>query len=149
MLIFAAAETLGGLYPEACPDEISASCRAVEWSFQLPLQQYVHMVAGVLQFGGISVAVLLAFHRTRGGRGIIARVYRDMVVAAAVAYPLLGAAYLLHRLGGVVEALFFTGFTVVVLAELYERTSPARSEGAAGGPVAKDYLGDVGADRAA
>jgi hypothetical protein len=122
MLVFAATETLGGLYPEACPDQISASCRAAEWSFQLPLSQYVHMVAGILQFGGITVALVLAFRRTRGGQAITARVYRGMVIAAAAAYPLLGAAYLLSRLGGVVEAAFFTGFTVIVLTELYERT---------------------------
>jgi len=121
----------------------------MEWSFRLPVQQYVHMVAGILQFGGITVAVLLAFGRTRGGRGIIARVYRAMVMAGAVAYPLLGAAYLLDRLGGVIEAVFFTGFSVIVLAELRERTSPARSQGAASASAGKVYRGDFGTDRAA
>jgi hypothetical protein len=149
LLVFAATETLGGLYPEACPDEISASCRAREWSFQLPLPHYVHMVAGILQFGGITAALVLAFRRTRGGRRITARVYRAMVMAAAAAYPLLGAAYLLHRLGGVVEAVFFAGFTVIAAAELYERTSPQRSHGMAGLSTAEDYRGDVGAGRPA
>ena len=100
----------------------------MEWSFQLPVQQYVHIVAGILEFGGITVAVVLAFHRTRGEQGIAARVYRDMVIAAAVAYPLLGAAYMLNSLGGVMEAVFFTGFTVIVLTELYERTRPGRCQ---------------------
>jgi hypothetical protein len=131
MTVFAASGALGGLCPETCADEISARCRAMEWSFQLPLQQYVHIVAGILEFGAITVALVLAFHRTRGERGISARVYRDMVIAAAAAYPLLGAAYMLNSLGGAMEAVFFTGFTVMVLTELYERTSPGRSQGVA------------------
>ena len=128
MTVFAASGALGGLCPEVCADEISASCRAMEWNFQLPLQQYIHIVAGILEFGAITVALVLAFHRTRGEQGIAARVYRDMVMAAAAAYPLLGAAYMLNRLGGVMEAFFFTGFTVIVLTELYERTRPGRCQ---------------------
>jgi hypothetical protein len=124
MTVFAASVALGGLCPETCADEISARCRALEWSFQLPWQQYVHIVAGIAEFGAITAALLIAFHRTRGEQGITARVYRDVVIAAAVAYPLLGAAYLLNRLGGVIEAVFFTGFTVIVLAELSERSRP-------------------------
>jgi hypothetical protein len=51
-----------------------------------------------------------------------------MTVAAVVAYPLLGAAYLLNVLGGVMEAVFFAGFTIIVLTQLRERTNrrPAR-----------------------
>jgi len=126
MTVFAASGALGGLCPEACADEISARCRTMEWSFQLPVQQYVHIVAGILEFGGITVALVLAFRRTRGGQGIAARAYRDMAIAAVAAYPLLGAAYMLNSLGGVMEAVFFTGFTVIVLTQLYERTSPGR-----------------------
>jgi hypothetical protein len=128
MLVFAATESLGGLYPEACPDEISASCRAMEWSFQLPLQQYVHMLAGVLQFGGATVALVLAFRRTRGEQTITARVYRRLTIAAAAAYPLLGAAYLFDRLGGLMEAVFFTGFTVIAATELTERAGRGRRQ---------------------
>jgi len=128
MMVFAASGALGGFCPESCADEISARCRAMEWSFQLPFQQYVHIVAGILEFAGITAAVLLAFHRTRGEKGITARVYRDMVIAGAVAYPLLGAAYILNSLGGVIEAVFFTGFTVIVLTELSERTGLGRRQ---------------------
>jgi len=128
MMIFAAAGALGGLSPEVCADEISAHCRAMEWSFQLPFQQYAHIAAGLLEFGGITVALLLAFARTRGEQGAPARVYRGVTMAAVVAYPLLGAAYLLNVLGGVMEAVFFAGFTIIVLTQLVERTSrrPAR-----------------------
>lgn len=126
MMIFAAAGALGGLSPEVCADEISARCRAMEWSFQLPFQQYAHIVAGILEFGGITVALLLAFERTRGEQGAAARVYRGVTMGAVVAYPLLGAAYLLNLLGGVMEAVFFTGFTIIVLTQLLERTNPER-----------------------
>jgi hypothetical protein len=128
MMAFAASGALGGLCPETCADEISARCRAMEWSFQLPFQQYVHIVAGILEFGAITAALLLAFQRTRGEKGFTARVYRATVIAAAVAYPLLGAAYLLNSLGGVIEAVFFTGFTVIVLSELSERTNAGRRQ---------------------
>jgi hypothetical protein len=43
-----------------------------------------------------------------------------------VAYPLLGLAYLVNRLGGVMEAAFFIGFTVMVLAQLADRTRTLR-----------------------
>ena len=39
--------------------------------------------------------------------------------------PLLGVAYLVNRMGGVMEAVFFAGFTVMIVTELAERTSRA------------------------
>ncbi len=128
MMAFAAAGAAGGLFPEVCADEISARCHAQEWNFQLPLQQYLHMTAGILEFGGITVALLLASRRTRNETAPAARVYQELARAALIAYLLLGAAYLLNRLGGVMEAVFFTGFTVMVVTQLFERTnSPADS----------------------
>jgi EmrB/QacA subfamily drug resistance transporter len=126
MMVFAAAGALGGLSPEVCADEISARCRTMEWDFQLPLHQYLHIAAGILEFGGITVALLFACQRTRNERALTTRVYRDLARAAAVAYPLLGAAYLLNRLGGVVEAVFFTGFTVMAATQILERTNSLR-----------------------
>jgi hypothetical protein len=127
MMVFAAAGALGGTCPEVCADETSARCRTMEWSFQLPLQQYAHIVAGILEFAGITAALLFAFQRTRGGQGPVARVHLGTALAAAVAYPLLGAAYLLNSLAGVMEAVFLTGFTVIVLTQLSERTAPGPS----------------------
>jgi len=48
-------------------------------------------------------------------------------VAALVAYPLLGAAYLFNRFGGIMEAVFFTGFAVMVITQLAERAAVARA----------------------
>jgi len=126
MLVFAVAGALGGLFPEVCADGISARCRDLEWSFQLPLSQYVHDGAGIFEFGGITVAMLFAFRRTRGGQARTARVYRGLARAALAAYPLLGLAYLLNRLGGVMEAVFFVGFTVMVVTQIFERTQSLR-----------------------
>jgi hypothetical protein len=132
MMVFAAAGALGGLYPEVCADETSASCRAMEWSFRLPLQQYVHIAAGILEFGAITLALLFAVQRTHRRQGPAARAYRGMTAAAAAAYPLLGATYLLDHLGAVMEAVFFTGFTVMVLTQLSERLSRGRCQSPGG-----------------
>ena len=127
MMVFAGAGSLGGVFPQVCADGINAVCRNMEWSFRLPLQQYLHIVAGILEFGGITVALLFAFRRTRNQKTRIANAYRYLARAAFVAYPILGLAYLLNRLGGLVEPVFFVGFTAMVLAQLFERTHGLRS----------------------
>jgi len=126
MMIFCAAGGVGGLFPEVCADEINAACMRMELHFQLPVNQYLHVVAGIIEFGGITAALLFAARRTRGDRTRIARVYRDLAVGAYVGYPVLGLAYLLNKLGGAMEAVFFTGFTVMVLTQLVERTESLR-----------------------
>jgi hypothetical protein len=133
MMVFAGAGTLGGVFPEVCADGINAVCRHMEWSFRLPLQQYLHIVAGILEFGGITVALVFACNRTRDQKTRIANVYRYLARAAFVAYPILGLAYLLNRLGGLVEPVFFVGFTAMVLTQLFERTHRLRSNPAKGG----------------
>ena len=122
LLSFAVAGSLGGLFPEVCADGVSAVCRRLEWHFQLPASQYIHMVAGILEFAAITIALAYAVRRTRGSRARSARCYRGLARGAVLAYPLLGAAYLVNRMGGVMEAVFFAGFTVMVVAELVDRT---------------------------
>jgi hypothetical protein len=123
MLAFAASGALGGVFPEVCADGVSATCRRLEWRFELPATQYIHMVAGITEFAAITIALLYALRRTKGRSSRPARVYRGLARAALICYPLLGAAYLSDRLGGLMEAVFFTGFTVMVLTELAERTA--------------------------
>jgi len=127
MMVFAGAGSLGGVFPQVCADGINAVCRNMEWSFRLPLQQYLHIVAGIIEFGGITVALLFAFQRTRNQKTRIANVYRYLARGAFLAYPILGLAYLLNRLGGFVEPVFFVGFTAMVLTQLVERTRALRS----------------------
>lgn len=137
MLGFAAAGALGGLFPEVCADGINAVCRRMEVRFALPASQYIHMLAGILEFAAITIALLYAVIRTRRQHTRAAVTYRRLAKAALVAYPLLGAAYLVNRLGGIMEAVFFAGFTVMVIAQLAERTKAARA--AARSTVATHY----------
>jgi Protein of unknown function (DUF998) len=125
MMVFTAATAAGGVFPEVCADEVSPRCWSLEWHFQLPLSQYLHMAAGIAEFGAITVALLFAFVRTRGQPSATARAYRALAAGAVAAYPLLGLAYLLGRLGGVMEMAFFTGFTLMVATQLRERTAAA------------------------
>lgn len=122
MIVYAAAGLVGGAFPETCADSLSASCKDMEVRLQLPTSQYVHVIAGIVEFAGITVALLLAERRTKGQRTTTAATYRLLTFGALGGYPVLGVAYLSGRLGGVVEAAFFIGFTVIVLAQLAERT---------------------------
>jgi hypothetical protein len=122
MLAFAVAGALGGLFPEVCADGISATCRRQEWRFELPAAQYIHMVAGIFEFAAITLALAYAWRRSRPSGSRPARVYRGLADGALIAYPLLGAAYLTDRLGGIMEAVFFIGFTIMVATQLAERT---------------------------
>lgn len=122
LLVFAAAEGLGGLLPEFCADGIDDRCRSMEYQLQLPLSQYRHDLLGIVEFFAISMAVILAVQRTRNERSGFALVYRTLARIGLVAYPLLGLAYLTDRYGSVMEAVFFTGFSVAVLTEIAERT---------------------------
>jgi Protein of unknown function (DUF998) len=128
MLVFAAAGGLGGLFPEVCADGVSRACRDSEWRFELPVSQYVHVLAGIVEFAAITVALLLAVRRTRGQRTRYARAYVALAGGTVVAYPLLGIAYLVNRFGGVMEAVFFAGFTVLVLTQIAERSTSLRAD---------------------
>jgi hypothetical protein len=122
LLVFAAAGAMGGVFSEVCADGVNALCRQQEVHFRLPDSQYVHMAAGIVEFGGITVALFLARRRTRGSQALAARLYRRLWLGALICYPLLGLAYLVNRMGGVMEAVFFFGFTIMVAAQVAERT---------------------------
>lgn len=124
MVVFAVAGLIGGVFPQVCADGIDASCRAAERHFQLPLSQYLHDGAGVLEFAGITLALWFAFRRTRDGRTVTALGYRFLAIAALIAYPILGVSYLFNVLGAVMEAVFFAGFTLMVLLQLTESATP-------------------------
>lgn len=123
MLAFAVAGVIGGRYPYACSEGLSASCRQLEWRFQLPVHHYVHMAAGIAEFATVTIGAVVAMRRTRGQREPAARAYAGIVALLAVGYPVLGLVYLTDRLGTLVEPLFFVAFSAMVLTELFE---PAR-----------------------
>jgi len=141
MVVFTLAGIVGALFPEACADGASAACRRLEWTLRLPLHHYVHIVAGIFEFGAVTLALALAYRRTRGQRSRAAVVYRIVGKVALPAYLLLGAAYLFNIWGGVMEAVFFVGFTTVVLLELFERPDVPRSDpGASSGGHAQRVI---------
>ncbi|MGO8871022.1 MAG: DUF998 domain-containing protein [Acidimicrobiales bacterium] len=125
MVAFAAAGAIGSRYPYACSEGLSASCRAMEWRFQLPVHHYVHMVAGMAEFAALTTAAVIAMRRTRHTGTRAARVYAGVVAVLLVGYPLLGAVYLTDRLGTLVEPVFFVAFSVMVLAQVFEPVEPA------------------------
>lgn len=135
MLGFAAVGAAGGLFPEVCADGVNAVCRRMEYRLELPASQYIHMVAGILEFAAITVALLWAAQRTRGQSTRPAAAYRRLGIGALIAYPLLGAAYLLDRLGGLMEVAFFVGFSVMVVTYIAERAAAARAATRATAPI--------------
>ncbi len=146
MVAFAVAGAVGGRYPYACAEGLSASCRQLEWHLQLPVHHYVHVVSGIAEFATVTVAAALAMRRTRGDGTPEARAYAGIVTVLAVGYPLLGLVYLTNRLGTLVEPVFFLAFSAMALAEVWEPVGrsarnrlPRRSTAAAGGePVVQD-----------
>jgi hypothetical protein len=142
MLAFAVAGALGGLFPEVCADGINATCRREEWRFELPAAQYIHMVAGIFEFAAITLALVYAVRRSRDSRSGPARVYRSLARGALIAYPLLGAAYLTDRLGGIMEGAFFVGFTIMVGTQLADRTRVLADRGRRSPEPVSDASGD-------
>ena len=124
LVVFAGAAAMGGHFTYACAEGLSPRCRAAEWHLQLPLHHYLHMGAGIVEFGAATVAVLLARHRTAGmgtGTARVAHLAADVLMAA---YPLLAVSYLSHVDGAVVEPVFFLAFTAMMTAELLEPSGP-------------------------
>jgi hypothetical protein len=121
LLAFAAAGTVGGLFPYRCPEGLDPRCRAAEWRLQLGLSQYAHVAAGIVEFGCATAIAVLAARRTRGGRDRVSRAYRGNALLLVAGYPLLAVAYLLHLLGALVEPLFFLCFSALVVLERLER----------------------------
>jgi hypothetical protein len=126
VIVFALAGLIGGLFPQVCEDGISVACMDAERHFQLPLSQYVHDGAGIVEFTGITLALLLAVRRTRSDAAVTARTYRVLAIGAAIMYPVLGLTYMINKLGAVVEGVFFAGFTVMVMLQLHERLARPR-----------------------
>jgi hypothetical protein len=124
MVAFALAGAVGGRYPYACAEGLSATCRRLEWHLQLPVHHYVHVASGIVEFAALTVAAVIAMRRT-GGESTSestseARVYVGVVKVLAIGYPLLGLVYLTDRLGTLVEPVFFVTFSVMVLAVVFE-----------------------------
>jgi len=120
IVAFALAGAIGGRYPYACSEGLSATCRQMEWHLQLPVHHYVHVCSGIAEFAAITVAAVIALRRTRHEGTVEAHAYAAIVAALVFGYPLLGLVYLTDRLGTLVEPVFFVAFSAMVLTELFE-----------------------------
>ncbi len=132
MVAFAVAGAVGGRFPYACSEGLSATCRQMEWRLQLPVHHYIHVASGIAEFATLTVAALIAMRRTQRSGAPIARLYSALVKVLVVGYPLLGLVYLSDRLGTFVEPIFFVVFSVMVMAEVFEANGGDGEPGRAG-----------------
>jgi len=102
----------------------------MEWHLQLPMAHYLHMVAGILEFAGVTASLWFAVRRTQKQPSLIPRLCRGLFTGALFAYPLLGFAYLTNHFGALIEPVFFLGFTTVVLILIIERVQVVSGAGA-------------------
>jgi hypothetical protein len=123
MIFFAIGGAIGGIFTESCSDTTSAVCRRLEIRFQLPAHHYLHIVAGIIEFGSITIALYIARKRTRNQKTQTAKAYSILAKAALIGYPLLILAYLTNFLGGFIEMFFFLAFTMITITQLWERTA--------------------------
>ncbi len=103
MVAFAIAGGIGGRFPYACSEGLSAACRQMEWHLQLPVHHYVHVVSGIAEFATLTTAAVIAMRRTQTGWRARSPAVRLGGEALLVGYPLLGMVYLTDRLGTLVE----------------------------------------------
>ena len=132
LVAFTAAALLGARFPYACASELDSSCRALERHLDLPAHHYVHMFAGVTEFTTMTIAIWLAYRRTREVDGRDHTITTAMVVVLVAAYPLLAVAYLAHWMGAIIEPVFFVTFSAMILFEIFEPSEPAGTTGTTG-----------------
>ena len=120
LVAFAVSGAVGGQFSYACPEGLSASCRAAEWRLALPHHHYVHVLAGIAEFVFGTVAVYVAWQRTRPTESAVTRTVRWTGRVLVFAYPFLAIAYITDRFGAFMEPVFFTCFSVMVAVELLE-----------------------------
>jgi hypothetical protein len=121
MIGFGVTGVIGGFYPYACPEGRDDACRQAEWTFQLPLHHYVHMVSGIAEFALVTLAVALMWRRLRDGAPGVWRSLAGLLAAMlAIGYPAIAASYLVDRFDAPVEALFFLVFAGAVVATCLE-----------------------------
>ncbi len=127
MVAFAIAGGIGGRFPYACSEGLSAACREMEWHLQLPVHHYIHVVAGIAEFATLTTAAFIAMRRTQKSGVDVARMYSWVVKVLVVAYPFLGLAYITDRLGTLIEPVFFVVFSVMVTIEVFESQGRGQS----------------------
>jgi hypothetical protein len=131
LVAFSLAGAAGGHFAYACPEGLSAGCRSAEWRLALPAHHYAHVASGILEFTFATVAVYLAWQRTRSVERPTTRAVRWTGRTLVAAYPFLAIAYVTDRFGAFVEPVFFVCFSVMAAVELLEPDRVAAGAGAA------------------
>jgi len=134
LVAFAAMAAVEGRYPFACASGLDQACRTQERHLQLPAQHYVHMLAGIGEFAAITLALWIAYRRTRTDHSSQAALFRLLTATMVIAYPLLAVAYFGDRWGTIVEPMFFIVFSTLIACTLFEPVGP--------GPVDIDLRSD-------
>jgi len=131
---FAAAAAGGGLFPFSCAEGTDSACRTAEWHFELPLHHYMHVLLSAVEFLSVTVALLLAWRRTRRAPShpVEARAFQWLAAIVVIGYLPLAVAYFSDRLAALVEPVFFLAFSLAAFTEVAgamwaARTSPAHT----------------------
>jgi hypothetical protein len=119
-MTFAAAAGAGGLFPFSCAEGTDSSCRAAEWRLQLPFHHYMHVLLSAIEFLSVTVALLLAWRRTRQSdpQTPEARAFQWLTGIVVIGYLPLAVTYFSDRLAALVEPVFFLAFSLAVLTEV-------------------------------
>jgi hypothetical protein len=119
-MTFAAAAGAGGLFPFSCAEGTDASCRSAEWHFELPFHHYMHVLLSAIEFLSVTVAMLLAWRRTRRSdpQTAEARAFRWITGVVVIGYVPLAVAYFSDHLAALVEPVFFLAFSLAVFTEV-------------------------------
>jgi prepilin signal peptidase PulO-like enzyme (type II secretory pathway) len=120
LVAFAAMASAGGAFPYTCASGLDHGCRSLERQMQLPPTHYMHMLAGIGEFVTITLALWIAYRRTRADGTAQAALMHFLVAMLVIAYPLLAVAYFGDRWGTIVEPMFFVAFTVLTAVTLFE-----------------------------
>jgi hypothetical protein len=120
LVLYATSGAVGGLFPFACPEGTSATCRVREWTLALPPSHYIHMISGTVEFVAATLAIYLAWRRYQGASGALRPFLTFLLVVLAIGYPVLAVAYLGDRWGAFIEPVFFLSFSAIALFEVFQ-----------------------------
>ncbi len=131
MVLMGVAVLVEGLFPYQCPEGLSSACRHAEWTLQLPVPHYVHVISGIVEFGCATATVLLLRATAPDDPSMLRRcTIRTLVVLLLPAYVAIAVAYLSDHGSLIVEPVFllmWSATMLVMLGEPMAEAPPRRS----------------------
>jgi hypothetical protein len=134
VLVWALSGGISGLFPFACTPTTVAACRHAEIHLQLPAHHYIHMITGVTEFAGGTLAIFLA-RRVSSLR----RLGGLLWIVLVASYPVLGYSFFTSTIGSLAEPSFFCAYSIMAAAVIWQ-ARPAR---AVAGPTRADAGGGL------